>query len=230
MRLGPGLGHAGAVQDSGPRRTFGIWGFVALFVAMGVVGLVTLLVMGTGSPRTEQLQTPQSLPDDWEEAASSTTSAAPSTTAAEGASDPAGSGAGTAVTTPDGWPAPDGVVEVLVEGELTSYVFAPPPEPARDGLDPVVAPMGAAVTDGGAAVELTIGCARSSEEFLAQVAVTEASDTVTFVAVALAPQGASPCAQGSDPFRMEVPLRDPVGDRAVVVIPPGAAVPELDTA
>jgi hypothetical protein len=215
------------VHDSGPRRTFGIWGFVALFVAMGLAGVVALLVIGTGSPRTEQLDPPQSLPEDWEEAASSTTEA-PSTSGAQGAT--AAPGAETEVTTPDGWPAPDGVDEVLVEGELVSYVFAPPPDLERDGLEPVVAPMGVAVTDGGAAVELTIGCARSPEEFLAQVAVTEASDTITFVAIALAPRDGAPCAQGATPFRMEVPLRDPVGDRSVVVVPPGASVPDLDTA
>ncbi len=208
------------MHDSGPRRTFGIWGFVALFVAMGLAGLLALLTMGTGSPRTEQLETPQSLPEGWEDAAPSTT----------GADDPTTTAAGTEVTTLDGWPAPDGVVEVLVEGELTSYVFGTPTDLARDGLEPVVAPMGVAVTDGGSAVELTIGCARSSEEFLAQVAVTEASDTITFVAVALATRGGAPCEQGATPLQMEVPLRDPVGDRSVVVVPPGASVPDLDAA
>ncbi|MFN7149163.1 MAG: hypothetical protein ACK4V6_06755 [Microthrixaceae bacterium] len=139
-------------------------------------------------------------------------------------------GSGTRVTLPDGSLAPDGVAEVLVEGELTSYVLTPPPTADPSRMEPVVAPMGLAQFDGGSEVRLTIGCARSSEEFLAQVAVTEAADTITFVAIALAPRGGAPCEPGATPIELFLPLRAPVGDRTIVVVPPDAPVPALDTA
>jgi hypothetical protein len=243
-----------SARQRGPQRTYGIGGVIAAFVGIAAVGLVALIVFGPGGDGTEQLDTPQTIPEDWSVAASTggtdgeSTGTDPSAAApdrdspdsdaagADASSDgasaasPSSTGSGTQVTLPDGSPAPDGVAEVLVEGELTSYVLTPPPTADPAGMEPVVAPMGLAQFDGGSEVRLTIGCARSSEEFLAQVAVTEAADTITFVAIALAPAGGPPCEPGATPTELFLPLREPVGDRTIVVVPPDAPVPALDTA
>lgn len=253
-------------RQRGPQRTYGIGGFIAAFVGIAAVGLVALIVVGAGGGGTEQLDTPQTIPEDWSVAASTggadgepvatdPSAASPDGDASDSdgggdgagssSSDSAGSnapsdgtsavspspeGSGTRVTMPDGSPAPDGVAQVLVEGELTSYVLTPPPAADPAGMEPVVAPMGLAQFDGGAEVRLTIGCARSSEEFLAQIAVTEAADTITFVAIALAPRGGATCEPGATPIELFLPLREPVGDRTIVVVPPDSPVPALDTA
>jgi hypothetical protein len=259
------------VRERGPQRTYGIWGFVAVFVALATGGLVALIMVGSGSGGTEQLSPPQSIPEGWDDIAADTSAdqdggegesvdpsdgatadgdlaGAGSTPGGGGAASSSGAeqvgpgesgtdasgngqsspGSGTRVTLPDGRPAPEGVAEVLVDGELTSYVLTPPPavaEPSR--MEPVVAPMGLAQFDGGSEVRLTIGCARSSEEFLAQVAVTEAADTITFVAIALAPRDGPPCVPGATPIELFLPLREPVGGRTIVVVPPDSPVPGL---
>lgn len=254
------------MRERGPQRTYGIWGFVAAFAALGAAGLVALLVVGTGAGGTEQLRTPQTIPEDWDlaaegadadDATASTEPSADETAEADSASpnsgaegtgsagaDASGSdpssdspspssspGSDTQVTLPDGRPAPDGVAEVLVDGEITSYVLTPPPTVTDPGrMEPVVAPMGLAQFDGGSEIRLTIGCARSSQEFLAQIAVTEAADTVTFVAIALAPAGGPPCVPGATPMELFLPLREPVGDRTIVVVPPDSPVPRVGTA
>lgn len=256
------------MRERGPQRTYGIGGFVATFVAIAVIGLVALIVLGTGGGGTEQLSTPQTIPEGWDDVAASTdgadgepagtgssTDAPPDADASDSdgdgdgggssSSDSTGSnarsdatpapgasstGSGTQVTLPGGAPAPDGVAQILVEGELTSYVMTTPPTADPGRMEPVVAPMGLAQFDGGSEVRLTIGCARSSEEFLAQVAVTEAADTITFVAIALAPRDGPPCEPGATPRELFLPLRAPVGDRTIVVVPPDAPVPGLATA
>lgn len=254
------------MRERGPQRTYGIGGFVATFVAIAVIGLVALIVLGTGGGGTEQLSTPQTIPEGWDDVAASTdgadgepagtgssTDAPPDTDASDSDGDGGGSSSSdstgsnapsddtsapsasstessTQVTLPNGSPAPDGVAQVLVEGELTSYVLTPPPAADPGRMEPVVAPMGLAQFDGGSEVRLTIGCARSSEEFLAQVAVTEASDTITFVAIALAPRDGAPCEPGATPREIFLPLREPVGDRTIVVVPPDSPVPGFATA
>ena len=44
----------------------------------------------------------------------------------------------------------------------------------------------------------------------------------------VAPAGAPPCAPGSSTRQVELELAAPLADRAVVVVPPGAAVPSIE--
>jgi hypothetical protein len=192
------------VRGEGERRTYGIWGFVAAFALLGLVGMVLLLLGVASGGGTSQVPTRQTLPDR----ATSTTSTS---------------------TTQDtsGAQLPDGVTEVLSEGGTTSYVFGPPTGADTTSLQPAVAPTTVRVADDGRTATLAIGCARSSEEFLAQVVVTEGDQTVTFASITVAPPGAPPCAPGAATRQVELGLVAPVADRAVVVVPPGAEVPSL---
>lgn len=187
----------GPVQDGEGSRSYGIWGFVAAFAALGLVGVVLLLLAGSGGPTT-QLDTPQTLPE--------------TTTSVE---------------------LPDGVSDVLVDGGTAAYVVEVPDavEDVTDleGAEAVVAPLSVRVDDAGRLATLEIGCAGSAQEVLAQVIVTSGEDAVTFAAVSLVPPGGPDCDDAVAPRTLELPLSEPLGRRAVVVVPQGTEVPDLGT-
>lgn len=186
------------MREQGEERTYSIWGFVAAFGLMCVVGIV-LLLLGVGSDGgTEVVPVPQTLPDR----ASTTTTQAPVEL-------------------------PDGVREVLRNDDTTSWVFDTPAAVDGAQLTATVAPMRVTVSPDGRTASLVIDCAQSSEELLAQVVVTEGDSAVTFAAVALAAPGAPPCGASSPPRAVELALPEAVGDRAVVVVPAGTELPEL---
>lgn len=187
--------------------------FITTFVLIGLVGLVTLLVLGGGGGPTEQVSTRQTLPVGGGDEATTST--------------PPGGGP---VTTPDGKPAPEGVQEVRVSDGVTTFVFEVPEDASTGQLAAKVAPTGAELVEDGSALVLTIGCAGSSEEFLAQVSVGESVDTITVASVALVPASAPACDDGAPTRSIQVPLAEPAGDRSVVVVPPGTEIPELETA
>ncbi len=72
-----------------------------------------------------------------------------------------------------------------------------------------------------------MGCARSADEFLAQVVVTEDVRSVSFAAISVVPPDSLPCGDGAEPRRVELQLLEPLGERSVVVVPAGTEVPEL---
>lgn len=184
--------------EQGEGRTYGIWGFVAMFAMVALVGVVLLVLDGGSGGPTVVVPVEQTLPDR-----------ATSTTAFDE-------------------PLPDAVSEVLRDGGTTSFVLEPPAGVTDDGSwSAVVAPMRVTVSPDGEDASLSIECARSSEEFVGQVIVTEGDTAVTFAAVALVPAGGPGCATGSAPRTLEVPLSEPLADRAVVVVPAGTEVPEL---
>jgi hypothetical protein len=187
------------VREQGEGRTYSIWGIVAALVLLCVVGIV-LLLLGVGSNGgTEVVPVPQTLPDR----ASTTTSEAPVEL-------------------------PEGVREVLRGDDTTSWVFDTPAAAADAAeLSAVVAPLRVTVAADGRTASLVVDCARSSEEFLGQVVVTEGDTAVTFAAVALVAPGAPACVQGAAPREVGLTLPEPVGDRAVVVVPAGTELPEL---
>ncbi len=124
---------------------------------------------------------------------------------------------------PDGSEVPDGVIDVLeVDGALT-YALEPPPEWADyEGTPtPVVAPVRVEQVDDGAALRVHVGCAASAGEYLAQVGLTESASTVTVMAVAVQPDAGEPCDPAAPTREFRLPLQEPVGDRTVVVVPPG---------
>lgn len=201
------------------RRTYGLGAFIALFTVVGLVGLLAVLFVGMGDGEARLLSTPQTLPDE----ATTEPVADPDRTSSSSTS--------SSTTEPGGPPEelPDGVREVLRDGGVTSYAFAVD-EPTGDAdLRAAVAPARVEPVGGGGALSVEVGCAVSSQESLAQLSVTEVDDTVTVLAVVVAPAGAPGC--GGDTTRVvRIPLEEPVGDRAVVVVPPGSPVPDLGPA
>ena len=101
------------MRDEGGERTYGIWGFVALFSLLTLMGVVLLLVSGGSDRGTTQVSSPQTLPATTSTTSTSTapTSTAPTSSVPTTASDAA---------------LPDGVTDVLREDGATSYVFAAP--------------------------------------------------------------------------------------------------------
>lgn len=187
------------MREQGEERTYSIWGFVAAFAVMCAIGIV-LLLLGIGAdPGTEVVPVPQTLP----ERASTTTTEAPVEL-------------------------PDGVREVLRGDGTTSWVFdTPTASVGATDLSAVVAPMRVTVSPDGRTASLVIDCAQSAEELLGQVVATEGETAVTFAAVALVAPGAPPCTESSAPRSVELELPESLGDRAVVVVPAGTELPEL---
>lgn len=200
-------------------RTYSIWIFVGLFSFIALSGLVGLLVAGASNDSTVQLMSPQTLPDDaaeQEDPTASTSSTASTTTTPS-----------TTTTSEPELPVPEGVVDVQRQEGSTSYVFEAPSDVDPTSLEAVIAPMAVGVDPAGTTATLQIGCARSSEEFLAQVIVTDDDRSVTLAAVALFAPGAPPCPAGAELRRIELTLPRPLDGRAVVVVPAGTDVPPI---
>jgi hypothetical protein len=203
-------------------RTWSIWGFVVLFVVLAVAGILLLLLVSP--PGSETV----ALPVD-----PTSTTAPPASDGAAGSVDPdpdPGDGrTEPPVSFPDGTPAPDGAQQILVDGDITTISFATPERLATVPVLAIVPPVtvtpvpGADGTPGGA-LRLTVLCASTDTDVLAQVVVTEDATSVTVLPVVLAPVGGGPC--GAAALReLVIPLRRPVGERSVRSIPPGTAVP-----
>lgn len=214
------------MAGGGQGRTYSIWTFVALFVVMALSGLVGLLVSGASNDSTVQLMSPQTLPEgaaavDEDEQGDTTTD---STTTSDSTTTTPST---TTTTSEPQLPVPAGVVDVQRQEGSTSYVFEAPSDVDPTSLEAVIAPMAVGVDPAGTTATLQIGCARSSEEFLAQVVVTDDERSVTLAAVALFAPGAPPCPAGAELRRVELTLPRPLDGRAVVVVPTGTDVPPI---
>jgi hypothetical protein len=203
-------------------RTYGIWGFVAFFTLLCLIGVLLLVFGGGSGSGTTQVPTRQTLP---EAAGTGSTTSVDDGSATDGGTD-----GGTDGTTPSGAALPDGVTSVLSEGGTTSWAFRPPAGADTTSLEPVVAPTTVRIGADDRSATLTIGCARSAEEFLAQVVVTEGEQSVTFAAIAVVPPDSAPCAAGAAPRTVEIELVEPMAGRSVVVVPAGSTVPALEPA
>lgn len=200
-------------NDEGRERTYGIWGFVAAFVAACVVGIASLLFVGNPNSSTIQVPTSQTMP--------ATVPGTADATAPEVAGPTTGDAPEPSL--------PPGVAQVLVEGDTTSYLFDAPSGVDPSTLEPVVAPLGVDVAQDGRTATLTVGCARSSDELLAQVLISESPQSVTFVAVAVAPVQGAACRTDVPGRTVGIELPHRIEGRVVVVVPVGTAVPPLAT-
>ena len=173
-------------------RTISFWAIVAVAVVLFAVGMV-LFLGGNPSGSTSQLDVSMRRPE---------------------VSGP---------SLPDGSEVPDGVIDVLEADGALTYALEPPPEWATvEGTPPAtVAPVTVEQVDDGAALSLTVGCAGSAGEYLAQVGLTESASTITVMAVAVQPAAGAPCDPVAPRREFRLPLQEPVGSRAVVVVPPG---------
>lgn len=215
-----GARRRSAPVDEPGDRTYTIWGLVTAFVLLGLIGLGWLL-FATSDPPTVQLHPPQTLPEDGPTSTTANTTANTTTTAAA-----TPKGEETSPTLPDGSPAPDGVRDVTVSDGTISMTFGPPAgttDADLAGRETVIPPIDVTPTPDGSGLVVTVGCARSAEEFLAQVTVTEAESAVTVAAAVLVPPGAGPCGDATS-TSVSVPLTDPLGSRQIVVVPAGASV------
>ncbi len=194
------------MSDQDQERTYSIWPFVAVFVVLGTVGLVGILMFGSPSTPTETIPS------------FTTTTEAPTSTGPDGGA--------AEVTVPGGDPAPDGVRDVVVDGDVTSYAFGTPESLASEPLRAFVARARATPDAAGTAIELDVSCTTSADEAIAQISVTATPTSITVLPVVIAPaSGGAACTPGTAPLRITLPLTEPVGGRAVVLVPAGTEVP-----
>ena len=187
-------------------RSYSIWPFLIGFVLLGFFGLFGFLLFGSPSTPTETIP-------------SFTTTSTTSTSAP-----PEDSGG--PVTVPGGAAAPEGVRDVVAEGDATSFAFQLPESLASAPLRAVVARAEATLDAAGTSLVLDVACTASADEVLAQVTVTESATAVTVLpVVVLAAEGTAPCAAGAAPRQVTLPLTDPVGGRSVLLVPAGTQVP-----
>lgn len=235
------------------RGTLTVWTFVALFLALGALGLGMIFLVGNPKGPSSQLEVPQTTlapapgasgaaagddADAGDDAAAAgddeSASAEPAgagqdtggTSAGRqgGAAGPGGS-SGPVVTVPGGAPAPVGVREVLVAQDTTSYSLDVPESVAAQPLTTRIAPADA--TADGDALTIRVRCAASVDEVLAQVSVSESADTVSVAAAVLVPADGRPCGPGASGRTLTVPLARPLGTRDIFVLPPGTRVPAV---
>lgn len=203
---------------SGRARTYSIWTFVALFVLLTVGGLLVLIFGGEPDQGTIKLSAPQTLPTSTSvDSSTSAAATAPTTTTTTSTTSTTVAG--------DLGSTPEGVAEVIVDGESTSYVFAAARDLVVDGGLPPgytarVAPTSVTPDpDDDRRLSVRIGCAASADEVLVQVIVTE-SDTVIVATAVLVPDGGPPCTAGSSRV-VPVTLRAPLAGRPLAVLPAG---------
>ena len=183
-------------EDEGPggdgRGTISFWVIVAVAVVLFGVGLY-LFVKGSPSGETSQLDVSMRRPQE------------------------------STPSLPDGSDVPAGVIDVLEADGALTYALEPPPEWADYEGTPTatVAPVTVEPVDDGAALLVRVACASSAGEYLAQVGLTESASTITVMAVAVQPDDGAPCDPAATAREFRLPLQEPVGQRSVVVVPPG---------
>jgi hypothetical protein len=240
------------VARGGAQRTYSIWGLVALFVGLTAFGVIVFIGGSPTSP-TEQVAGPQtpntvlegsgshesalsggngadglgSDVDGSGGAASSSTTSSTSTTAAAGSTSGQSADPSAPVTVPGGGPAPEGVREVLTAEDATSYTFDISSEFPAAGATTAVAPTRVTPAADGTSLTASVGCAASAQEVLGQLSVNEGAAAVTVVAVVLVPAGGAPCDPAAAPREVTVPLTQPLGTRAVVVVPAGTPIAQI---
>ncbi|MEI7885798.1 MAG: hypothetical protein WCJ04_00245 [Actinomycetes bacterium] len=203
-------------RTDGKGKTFGIWGFVSLFVLLAAAGLAALLLIGSPNTPTEPVT------GDLTPNTSLTTTSLTTTSLLEAAA-PSGE---VSNTLPGGAAAPEGVSQVLSSPGSLSFAFQVPPEFSVSQAQTAVAPVRTRTSPQESSITAVISCAVSSEEVLAQVSVSETSQSVTLAAVVLVPPNAPPCSAAAVPREVTLPLAAPLGQRTVLVVPPGTEVPQ----
>lgn len=193
----------GVAADDDRERTYSPLVVLLGLVLVGLVGLAGLIVLGSGRSATEQVAVDQTT-------STTTTTVAPTAPT---------------VTAPGGGPVPDGVQDVLVDGPVTSYAFATPPELAQVPIRTVVPRSTATPSADGTQLTVVVECAVGVGEALAQLTLTEDATALTVLPVTIGPADAPPCPADAAPRTVTVPLAEPLGSRPVIVVPGGTEVP-----
>lgn len=190
------------MSDDRP-RTFSIWWFLVLFVAL--VGFGTYAVIAWG---TYEREPTSELPDE------------PVTTAP-------GANTTTSVVPPtmvDGSPAPEGIAEVSGTPGDRVYRFEVPTDWAGQAIESEVPQVEIERSADDRTLTLTMACAVSEGSHPALIKVTEDPFEVNVTPVVAGPRFGSPCAPGSRAGEVSIVLDDPVAKRRLVVARPGEKV------
>ncbi len=218
-------------EPTGP-KTFSIWSFAAVFAVLGLLGLGWLLWGPQPEDGSVELHVPQTLPEETaaptpprRRSGSPTTEPTGMAGLIPGTTSPTTSvpsAPATRPTLPNGSPAPEGVTEVVAEGDTVRLRFVGPAG-LPQGWAARVAPTVVSPVAGDRGLQLRIGCAASPSERLVEVAITEGDTAITVAVAVVSPPEGPPCADGSDTV-LEVPLRGPVAGRTLVAVPPGTDI------
>lgn len=206
-----------------------IWIFIAGFTVLAFFGLGVLLLFGLPSGDSRSVRTGTGDPATPITTAVATTVAvtsAPETTTTAPATTT--TAVGPPVTLPDGEAAPEGVTRVLVTGDTLSLAFRVDPRDLGSAPLAVVPPLRARQAAEGSALAISVGCAQTTREQLAQLNVTESDTAVMLSAVVLVPVDALGCNPTAEPRLVTVPLKSPLGTRRVETVPAGTQLPRLD--
>ena len=188
----------------GEERTYGIWGFAALFVLIIAVGTWAALSYGTYDRDPTEVLSP-----------------GPSTTAAESTtttSEPV------PLTLLDGTPAPEEVEDIIVVPGQHTYVFRLPEEWEGQPTDSAVPPSIVDLADDEQHVTISMACVISDGSRPDAVRITEDPYEINVTPVVTGLSFGPPCSEGSIAGIFSVAFEEPVGSRRLVVTPSNADV------
>lgn len=196
------------MSDDQP-RTYSIWWFLVVFVALVGFGIYAVISWGTYArePTEELPDVPVTTAVD----ATVTTSSVP-------------------VTLPDGTPAPPGVIGVLGDPGDRVYLFGIPAQWEDEATDSVVPPVDVERAEDDRTLTMTMGCAVSSEAEPAMIRVTEDPFEVNVTPVVTGLRFGEPCGSDDAVAKVSIVLDEPVGKRRLVFARPGeqVEVPDLE--
>lgn len=196
------------MRDDQP-RTYSIWWFLVIFVAMVGFGIYAVIAWGTYArePTEEFPDRPGTTAVD----TTTTTSSVP-------------------VTLVDGTPAPSGVIGVIGEPGDRAYLFGVPSQWEDEATDSVVPPVDVERAADDRTLTTTMRCAVSSEATPAMIRVTEDPFEVNVTPVITGLRFGEPCGSDQQVAKVSIVLDEPVGKRRLVVAQPGVGVevPDLE--
>lgn len=111
------------------------------------------------------------------------------------------------------------IVTFNVHQSGISVVFYIPSEMRGFGTRSAIPPMTVTPTSDGRAVTVRVACHSSAAELLGQLSVSETNRQVLVGSASVIPSGGAPCAASATPLTVELPLRQPLGDRLLTVMP-----------
>lgn len=111
------------------------------------------------------------------------------------------------------------IVTFNVHQSGISVVFYIPPEMRGFGTRSAIPPITATPTSDGRALTVRVACHSSATELLGQLSVSETNRQVLVGGASVIPSDGAPCAASATPLTVELPLRQPLGDRLLTVMP-----------
>ncbi len=193
-----------AADGEDQRKTYTIWGFAILFIAMIAVGTYAVVAYGTHDREpTEEVSSDQKAGPD------------PTTPPSES----------TEVTMLDGNPAPEGVSEVLEVGDgQWSYLFEIPDALLEAPTSSVVAESDLVVSEDRQSITVTMFCAVSNDSVPALLEVSEDPFEINVRPIVIGASFGLACEPEAELVTVTVPLEEAVGGRRVVLAQAGNSV------